>query len=196
MSSETAPTSSTARPMRADALRNRDRILSAAHAEFVESGGGAQMDAIAARAGVGVGTVYRHFPTKDALVAQLIRSKFEGFVANATTALEIDDPWDAFATFMRMNAQACATDVGTQHVFLLSDSSVTESLAGETGLYPMAQELIDRARAAGAVRPDFEAADIGMVMCGIASAIHQGNPRWDWERHLGFLLDGLRARPS
>lgn len=191
-----ASTPSATRPLRADAQRNRERILAAAHAEFVESGGSSQMEAIAHRAGVGVGTVYRHFPTKDALVAQLIRGKFEGFVAHARAALAVEDPWEAFASFMRANARDCATDVGTQHVFLLSDPAITEELAEQTGLYPLAQELIGRAQAAGVMRPDFHAADVGMVMCGVASALHQNHPLWDWERHLGFLLDGLRAVPA
>ena len=97
---------------------------------------------------------------------------------------------------MRANAEDCARDVGTQHVFLLSDSEITEGLAQETGLYPLAQQLIDRAQAAGVMRPDFSAVDVGMVMCGVASALHQNHPLWTWERHLGFLLDGLRARTA
>ena len=187
--------STDARPLRADARRNRERILAAAQAEFVVSGGDAQMDAIAVRAGVGVGTVYRHFPTKDALVAQLIRVRFEGFVAAAHRALEVDDPWEAFASFMRENAAACAADAGTQHVFFQADPSTAPRLALETGLLELSDRLIGRGQAAGVIRPDFHAEDIGMVMCGVASAMHFGNPQWDWRRHVGFLLDGLRAQP-
>ena len=188
-------TSPTSRPLRADARRNRERILEAAQAEFVQAGGDAQMDAIAARAGVGVGTVYRHFPTKDALVAQLIRARFERFVATAELALEIEDPWEAFETFMRRNAADCAADAGTQHVFLQADPSTGPRLARETGLLDQCATLIARGQAAGVIRPDFEADDIGMVMCGVASAMHFGNPAWSWERHLSFLLDGVRTRP-
>lgn len=184
------------RPLRADARRNRERILAAAHAEFVVSGGDAQMDEIAVRAGVGVGTVYRHFPTKEALMAQLIRVRFEGFVASARTALEVEDPWEAFASFLRANAAACAQDAGTQHVFFQADRTTGPRMAHETGLYALSQQLIDRGQAAGVIRPDFCADDIGMIMCGLASALHFGAPEWDWRRHLEFLLDGLRARPA
>lgn len=184
-----------ARPLRADARRNRDRILAAAQAEFAVSGGETQMDAIAVRAGVGVGTVYRHFPTKEALVGELIRERFERFVAFARAALEVDDPWEAFVTFMHANAADCAADVGTQHVFFQADPSMGPRLARETGLLGLSQQLVDRGHAAGVIRPDFSADDIGMVMCGVASAMHFGGSQWAWRRHLGFVLDGLRARP-
>jgi AcrR family transcriptional regulator len=74
------------------------------YCQFAVSGADAQMDVIAARAGVGVGTVYRHFPTKEALVTQLVRARFEEFVANARVSLEREDPWEAFASFMHANA--------------------------------------------------------------------------------------------
>lgn len=182
------------RPLRADARRNRVRILDAARAEFAESGGDAQMDAVAARAGVGVGTVYRHFPTKDALLTELIRERFEHFVALAQDALSVEDPWEAFSGLMHANAELCAADAGTQHVFLQIDPGVAPRLAAETGLLELAQRSIERGQAAGQIRPDFSAEDIGMVMCGVASAMHFGDPAWDWRRHLGFVLDGLRAR--
>ena len=184
------------RPLRADARRNRERILAAAQTEYAESGGEAQMDAIAARAGVGVGTVYRHFPTKEALVAQLIRQRFEGFIASAHAALEVEDPWEAFAGLMRTNAEACAADAGTQHLFLSGGIELGPRLAQETGLIALSQQLIDRGQAAGVIRPDFRATDIGMIMCGVASTMHNGAPQWDWRRHLEFVLDGLRATPA
>jgi AcrR family transcriptional regulator len=189
------PTASEPRPQRADARRNRERILAAAQAEFAASGGDAQMDAIAARAGVGVGTVYRHFPTKDELVVSLIRQRFEDFVAAAHAALAVADPWEAFASFLRANAAACAQDAGTQHAFLHGEVELGPRLARETGLLELSQRLVDRGQAAGVIRPDFVAEDIGMLMCGVASAMHHGTPRWDWRRHLEILLDGLRARP-
>jgi len=183
------------RPLRADARRNRERILAAAQAEFVLSGGDAQMDVIAARAGVGVGTVYRHFPTKEALVAQLVHARFEGFVTSARAALELEDPWEAFASFMHANAASCAADAGTQHAFLQGDPGLGRRVATETGLAALSQQLIDRGQAAGVIRPDFSAQDIGMLMCGLASSMTHGDSDWDWERHLAFVLDGLRARP-
>lgn len=190
------PQPAACRPLRADARRNRERILEAATTEFAHSGGEAQMDAIAARAGVGVGTVYRHFPTKEALVTQLIRAHFEEFVGFAERALEVEDPWEAFASFMRANAERCAENAGTQYVFLQIDRDVAPRLAQETGLFELSGRLIARGQEAGVIRPDFGPEDVGMVMCGVASAMDHGPASWDWRRHLGFVLDGLRARPS
>ncbi len=184
------------RPLRADARRNHERIVAAAQAEFAVSGADAQMDVIAARAGVGVGTVYRHFPTKEALVGQLVRARFEEFVANARVALEREDPWEAFASFMHANAAGCAGDAGTQHAFQQGDPGLGRRMAVETGLLDLSQQLVDRGQAAGVIRPDFSAKDIGMVMCGVASSMTHGDSTWDWRRHLGFVLDGLRAQPA
>lgn len=194
--SAASPTAPECRPLRADARRNRERILAAAQAEFAVSGGDAQIDAIAARAGVGVGTVYRHFPTKEALVTQLVRARFEEFVAHARAALEVGDPWEAFASFMCATAAGCAGDAGTQHAFQQGDPGLGRRMAIETGLFDLSQKLIDRGQAAGAIRPDFSAADIGMIMCGVASSMTHGDSTWDWRRHLGFVLDGLRAQPA
>lgn len=189
-------TTSTDRPLRADARRNRARILEAARAVFAVSGADAQMDAIAARAGVGVGTVYRHFPTKEVLVSELVRERFEGFREAARVALTIEDPWEAFASFLRDNAAQCAADVGTQHAFFQSNPEVGRRLAAEIGLLELSQRLIARGQAAGVIRPDFRAEDIGMVMCGVAGSMVHGRSGWDWQRHLGFVLDGLRAQPD
>lgn len=183
------------RQMRADARRNRALILAAAQAEFAASGSDAQMDAIAERAGVGVGTLYRHFPTKEALVSHLVRARFEGFREVARVALTVEDPWEAFASFMRENATRCAADVGTQHAFFESDPELCHRLAVETGLHDLSQQLIARGQAAGVIRLDFAAEDIGMVMCGVAGTMGHGPAGWNWRRHLDFMLDGLRAPP-
>src|SRR5919199_1126344 len=94
------------RPQRADARRNRERVVAAARAEFGERGRDAQMDDVARRAGVGVGTVYRHFPTKRALLEALMLAAFNSIAAEAERALkEIEDPWEAFATVVRHGAE-------------------------------------------------------------------------------------------
>ena len=88
------------RPLRADARRNRKKVLAAARAVFSEFGREAQMDDVARRAEVGVGTVYRHFPTKEALIQALMVDSFQAIAAQATAALEIEDPWEAFASVL------------------------------------------------------------------------------------------------
>ena len=91
-----APSAQTPKPQRADARRNRERILEAARVVFAEQGAEAQMDDVARAAGVGVGTVYRHFPQKDALMGELVASKFRTFADNAEIALTVADPLEAF----------------------------------------------------------------------------------------------------
>src|ERR1044071_6160977 len=88
------------RPLRADARRNREKVLAAARAVFSEHGREAQMDDVARRAGVGVGTVYRHFPTKEALIEALMVDSFKSIAAEAERALDIEDPWEALTTVL------------------------------------------------------------------------------------------------
>ena len=112
---ETPAPAETDRQLRADARRNRERILESAREAFAEGGADAQMDDVARRAGVGVGTVYRHFPTKEALVAEIVRQKFRIMGENARAALEYEgEPFGVFADLLRTNAEFCARDAGIQ----------------------------------------------------------------------------------
>lgn len=180
------------RPLRADARRNRERIVEAASAEYAASGGQLQMDAVAARAGLGVGTLYRHFPTKEAMVAELMRLRFEELAQEARAALEVADPWAALAGYMTAATTACADEPGTQHLFFSGDPAGGPRYAAETGLNDLVQQLVDRCHEAGVLRPDLSATDVGMLLCGLAAAMHFG-PAWHWRRHLDVVLDGVRA---
>src|ERR1700747_3707606 len=103
--------SETERPLRADARRNRERILESARAAFAESGADAQIDDVARHAVVGVGTVYRHFPTKQALLTELVRQKFRLFADRARDALAEDgEPFPLIEALMRRNAATAASD--------------------------------------------------------------------------------------
>src|SRR5450755_4694198 len=106
----------TDRPLRADARRNRERILESARAVFAEYGAEAQIDDVARRAGVGVGTVYRHFPTKEALLVELLREKFRLFADRGRAALTQDgEPFTLIEDLLRRNAETVAGDVAVQH---------------------------------------------------------------------------------
>src|SRR3954465_13871075 len=100
------------RPLRADARRNRERILVAARGPRARHGGHVQIDDVAREAGVGVGTVYRHFPTKDALIEALVAEKFRVTTENIRAALEMEDPWEGFCAALRNNAEVMAADAG------------------------------------------------------------------------------------
>src|SRR5215216_5907506 len=119
----------TIRPLRADAERNRERILAAAAMVFAEHGLDVSLDDIAAAAGVGVGTVYRRFPDKDALIDALFEDKIDGAVQLASDALEIEDPWEGLVTFMRGMCRMQAEDRGFKDALLSRDRG-REHVAG------------------------------------------------------------------
>jgi AcrR family transcriptional regulator len=191
----TSTFSETERPLRADARRNRDRILASARAAFAESGDDVQIDDVARHAGVGVGTVYRHFPTKQALLTELVRQTFRLFTEQAREVVEADgEPFALIEGLMRRIAQTAAGDVGVQYALASSDGPAwQESEAEQDELLAVIAELIERARQAGTIRPDAEATDIGMLMCGVCNVMGP-RPGFDWRRHVDLVIDTLRAR--
>jgi AcrR family transcriptional regulator len=185
----------TERPLRADARRNRERILESARAAFAESGDDVQIDDVALHAGVGVGTVYRHFPTKQALVAELVRQTFRLFTERAREALGADvEPFALIEGLMRRIAETAAGDAGVQYALATSEGPAwTESQAEQDELIAVIAQLVERARRAGTIRPDIEAIDIGMLICGVCSAMGP-RPGFDWRRHVDLVIDTLRVR--
>ena len=196
MTTETQPAAEAGRQLRADARRNRERILESARAVFAECGAEAQMDDVAARAGVGVGTVYRHFPTKDALMEELIRQKFRLFAERAREALDSDEePFEALVGLLRRNAETAADDAATQLAIAgAGEQSWNRTQPERDELLARTDELITRARRAGTIRSDIEATDIAMLMCGVCSAMGVTVEGFDWERHLDLVVDMLRPR--
>lgn len=192
----------TERSLRADARRNRERILRAALAAFAENGPDAQMDDIARRAGLGVGTLYRHFATKDALIGELIGRKLSRFAERARRRLEDEraDPFENFAGLLREQAEHMARDVSEQGMmFAATQDAVDRALPVIQDLQAALQELIDRARAAGELRGDVQVDDVRNLMCGlggIMSAEARGVMSYDWRRQLEFFVDGVRTRPD
>jgi AcrR family transcriptional regulator len=180
------------RPLRADARRNRERILEAARHAFAEHGASAQMDDVARGAGVGVGTVYRHFPTKEALIDALVAEKVRTTTDNMRLALEIDDPWGAFAAALRRNAEVMAADAALREALIRLGPAVGHAGEEHAELDELAERLVARAQEAGVLRDDVTAQDIGALMAGLCASM--GRPGLDWRRHLDLLLDGLRAR--
>jgi len=178
------------RPMRADARRNRERIVRAAREVFAQYGRDAQMDDVARRAKVGVGTVYRHFPTKEALFEALIEDKFLRLKAIVEEHANAEDGGAAFDAAMWRFAELMAEDRALHSV--LQDLPHAE-YAERSGLRPLADGLLERAKAAGALRPDFTVDDIPVVMCGAGSAIQMvGGDTERFRRYFARVLDGLR----
>src|SRR3954452_3043749 len=179
------------RPLRADARRNRERILVAARGACAAHGANVQMDDVAREAGVGVGTVYRHFPTKDALIEALVAEKFRVTTENIRAALEIEDPWEGFCAALRNNAEVMAADAGLRDALVRLGPLARHPDAERAELNALAGEIVRRAQAAGVLRDDVTVDDIGALMAGLC--ITMAHPELDWRRHLELLLDGLRA---
>jgi AcrR family transcriptional regulator len=182
------------RPLRADARRNRQKVLAAARAVFAEHGREAQMDDVARRAEVGVGTVYRHFPTKEALIEALMVDSFQAIAAQATAALEIEDPWEAFTSVLWRGAEIMAADRALSEVFASIPGAMEQAMPTVEGLQESMARIMARAQAAGVLREDAVIDDIPMLMCGIGSATRKEHRcATPWRRHLTIVLDGLRA---
>jgi AcrR family transcriptional regulator len=190
-----------ANTMRADALRNRQRILDAAREAFTELGQGAQMDDIARRAGVGVGTVYRHFTTKDLLVGELIRLKLSEFAERVRLKFEEEtDPWAAFEGGFREQVDVMARDAAHQGMTFATTPDAMQ-IAG-----PAVAELreawcavIARAQEAGVLRQDLAVDDVRTFMCGLGgmmAADARGVMSFDWRRQVDLFLDGVHTSPS
>jgi len=187
--------------MRADALRNRQRILEAAREAFTELGEDAQMDDIARRAGVGVGTLYRHFKTKDVLVGELIRLKLSEFAARVRRKFEEEsDPWAAFEGGLREQVEVMGRDAAHQNMpFAATPEAMQIAAPAVAELREAWDAVITRAKEAGVLRQDFEGDDIRTMMCGLGSmmAAHaRGALSYDWGRQLDLFLDGVRTSPS
>jgi AcrR family transcriptional regulator len=178
------------RKPRADSQRNRERLLDAARLAFEETGPDVTLEEIARRAEVGIGTLYRHFPTRDALVGDVYRREVEALAATVDPLLAEHRPGEALRRWLHLLVD-----------YVAAKKLIVAALAGPTDeLYAASGQLITRsldrlveaARAAGDVRPDIQAADLKRLMTGFFGGA--GDPGWaDSARRLvDVLTDGLR----
>jgi AcrR family transcriptional regulator len=182
------------RLQRADARRNRESVLESARKQFAAHGLDAQVDEVARGAGVGVGTVYRHFPTKEDLLEALAQARFEGLAEHCRQACEAEDGWQGFVEFMTYSARVMAEDR------LLSEAmdqhpGICGKASESVGLIELVGELVDHAKATGELRADAEPWDVPGLICGIGRAVRSapGSPALSWERHLEIILAGLHS---
>jgi AcrR family transcriptional regulator len=185
----------TGRPLRADARRNRERVLTAARAVFAEQGHEAQIDDVARRAMVGVGTVYRHFPTKEALIDALAVDAFERILAVATAQVaRDDDAWDAFLNVIWAGAEILAGDRALSELMAEMQGPLNLDQSLQQRLGEAVTTLIGRAQEAGGLRPDIVLDDVVMILCGIGTATRKPHIcQAAWRRHVAIMLDGMRA---
>lgn len=179
------------RPLRADARRNREKVLRAAREAFAASGYGVPLDEIAARAGVGPGTVYRHFPAKDALFQAVVTARVEDLVADARGRARADDPGRAFFGFLARVAEEAAAKRDLPDAIAIA-GSLQEALQAALDL------LLRRAQQAGAVRADIATGDLIVLFKGVIASIGEASgdavdPALR-DRVFAVLADGLRSR--
>jgi AcrR family transcriptional regulator len=183
------------RPRRADARRNRDRVLEAARAAFGAEGSDVSLDKIARRAGVGAGTVYRHFPTKEALFEAVVFDRIGVLVEEARALADEPDPGHAFSSFVERLAREGARKRD------LVEALARDGIRLQLGEAPIVRaltdvlaELLRRAQRAGAVRSDIGVDDVVALLTGAAFAIcHSGADEKRTRRLLAIMNDGLRA---
>jgi AcrR family transcriptional regulator len=187
----------TDKPLRADARRNRERIMASGRELFASRGEGAQMDEIAAHAGVGIGTLYRHFPDKQALVTEMVRDRFQQFSEIAAEAEQIVDPFESLEAVLNSSMKAVDGDTGFQRAMMGSEELEWEGIEEEKAAFAdIVTRILERGQAAGAVRPDLTFEDFPMLLCGITSTMYFKPGAADWQRHLQLVLDGLRVTPK
>jgi AcrR family transcriptional regulator len=178
--------------MRADARRSRAKLLEAATAAFAENGADAPLEDIARRAGVGIGTLYRHFPTRTDLQAGVFRSQVDAVCATADDLIGTVSPQEAFAGSVRAIAGYLITKRGLAKALVDSLGKDSELISVcSMRMRDTLERLLAHAQQAGALRPDVTAHDVLRLVHGIVMATEQA-PQ-DTDRLLGMMLDGLRA---
>lgn len=184
--------------MRADAERNRERILEAARAAFAHDGLSASTNEIARRAGVGVATLFRRFPTRDDLVAAVFADRMAAYVEATEQALADPDSWNGFCGYVESVCRMQADDRGFADVltmtFPMMPALAEERRQAGEGL----AELIRRAQDAGRLRKDFVHQDLPLVLmanAGVVNATREAAPE-AWRRLVGYLLQSFEARAA
>jgi len=186
------PTPDDSAPLRVDAERNRARILDAARQAFSDQGLDLPMTEVARRAGVGIATLYRRFPTSDDLVAAAFAGKMDAYADAAEAALELDDPWTGFSTYVRTVCQMQAKDAGFADVLALTPRPAFA--AQRSRAFRAFSRLVHRAQEAGQLRADFVHHDLVMLLMANAGIVHatHGNSQ-ACTRLTEYMLQSFRS---
>jgi AcrR family transcriptional regulator len=183
------------RPLRADAERNRRRILAAAGELFAEEGLHVTLDAVAERAGVGVGTVYRRFPDKEALIDALFEDRIDAVGAIAEQACAMEDAWAAMVFFFDRAISLHGEDRALKEL-VFSTAHGQDRVAQARGkLKPIVSRIVGRAQAAGELRPDIDITDVPLIQLMLTAVMEYTDDVSPeaWRRYLAIVLDGLRT---
>ena len=182
------------RPKRADARRNYEKVLAAAREAFAEGGESTALEEIARRAGVGIGTLYRHFPNRQALLEALYVDEVEE-VCRSAAQFDDQDPWEALTGWLERFVAYLATKRALAAEMLnYVDRDAEVFKASRAALFGAGEPLLTRAQEAGVVRPDVEIAELIQMVMGIAK-IPAADPK-QTEHIIRIAVDGLRYRPD
>jgi len=193
-SAETVPVVSPPRPLRADARRNYEKLLAAGREAFTEDGSSASLEEIARLAGVGIGTLYRHFPTRQALLEAVYFEEVEALCRSADDLAD-REPWDALMAWLHRFVEYMATKQAlSEELFAYIGRDSDVFLRCHTAFYAAGEPLLARAQDAHVVRADTDITEVVRMVAGIAK-IQSATPE-QIERVLDMALDGLRYRPS
>lgn len=191
----------TAAPLRKDAARNRQRIIEVGR-RLVDEGTPLQLNDVARIASVGVATVYRHFPTPEALLETIAAPGLETLAAHAERALSSGDAWAPLRDFLMAATDALITDASMSPVFAAPVDALPRTTELKQRLTALFGRLLDRAHAAGAADRGVTRADMMPLMCGVvyAATVHPVATAEERaavaRRYLAVLLEGLRTRPT
>jgi AcrR family transcriptional regulator len=185
----------TERPLRADAERNRGRILDAAAELFAAKGLSVGLDEIAHHAGVGVATAYRRFPDKRKLIEALFEERLGRLVKLAERGLAADDAWEGLTGFIEQATELQIANRGLKEIVFGSDYGAALSARIRDRLAPLTEQLVRRAQASGALRADVVATDLAILQFMLSSAAELTAPHAPqlWRRYLALAIDGLRT---
>jgi AcrR family transcriptional regulator len=185
----------TAETLRSDARRNHERLIASARELFAKHGADVSVEEITHRAGVGMGTLYRHFPTKEELIDAVLEDAFSGLVDAAERAVEEDDAWAAFTGFLEYAIRLHAANHGLKDVIAARARGGKRAQAMRARMRPLIRRMIERAQEQGTLRGDFSPEDVAVIFWTSGRVIETTAtiaPNY-WRRYLSLLLDGLRA---
>jgi AcrR family transcriptional regulator len=184
------------RRLRKDAERNRHRVIEAARELFALRGIEATLNDVAHHAGLGVGTVYRRFPTKEELLEAVFEDAINQLTALAESALDHDDSWQGFVWFVERMCELTATDRGAREMAFSKTCGAGRVEAARVRLVPQITKLVERAQKDGYLRPELSPTDMPIfgLLAGTVSEFAGHVDAELWRRYVAILLEGIRAR--
>lgn len=181
--------------LRKDAALNRERLLTAARDLFATQGLGVTLNDIAHHAGVGVGTAYRRFPNKEAVIDALFEERLQDVASLADASFRDPDPWDGLVAFLERSLEMQFGDRGLNEIMNAPILGLERISAARDRIAPLIDKLVDRAVRAGVVRPDLDQSDLVFVQLGLSSIMDSTRSTAPelYRRYLTLFLDGIRA---